>query len=198
MNAEKYTCMMFMSLSSVVTSFGFLGIFLYMQPHAYDHFKAMMRCTSYTESINQDKDNEEEVDAGMTGDETERKIPKSKQDGNKSRSPNPNRDSHHHSNMRKSLKVATNVERDSLMIDRDSLHFSFYDLRTDEELMDWMEDEFSITDDSIFAPSCGNISLQTIKNPVYKEDQHVTNHVYQEDIEYADNIDFHEGPRKDC
>jgi hypothetical protein len=209
MTAEKYASMIFMSFSSVFTSFSFLAVFLFLQPHAYDHFKALMRCQTFEDPTLSIPESQETASSNVDTEETESVST------NKSFTSRPSslradasttavvsssttlrdsqtqkhysiRDSridHHYSvresvrihnnGIRKSLKVAVTIERETFSIPRDTIQYSFYDLRTDEELMEWIDDEFAVADDSIFASnfSGSGISMQDMLNPIHQHER---------------------------
>lgn len=46
-SADKYACLLFLTIITPIVSLGYLIIFLVMQPNAYEHFVALMTCRDF-------------------------------------------------------------------------------------------------------------------------------------------------------
>lgn len=153
MTIDKIFCLMILGLTAGSISVAYLLIFLFMQPHAYDHFLALLRCQTHieikTESETENTADEETVVENVAA--------------------------RHQTSQKNSIStiattrktVVSSGRQSEYQINRESFRFSFQDLRTDDEIMGIIEAELDLDGlESMFAPSSNaSISMQPLGTP---------------------------------
>jgi hypothetical protein len=154
----KMICVIFISLAAVSTSVSYLCIFLLMQPTAYDHFKALIFCKDHSSSSARNFNYYVEDTIHGARIQGEQKKAMSRSGHNVEDDPH--------------TVITTSTQPPSstpvVVEQRESILFSFQDLRTDEELFHIIDKEFIERGVSMFTPtaSVDGMSLQVFNNPI--------------------------------
>jgi hypothetical protein len=168
MTTDKFIAMMFISLAAVVVSVSYFTIFLIMQPTAYAHFLALIHCKAYERSHHHAADDNNNDDDTLQDDEY---ITDNRVDQQGTAKKNDVIDTT--TGASRMSQSAWQARTSQLPQDRESMmRYSFQDLRTDEELLHIIDEEFIAHGVSMFttsvddSPSTAIISLQMIGNPI--------------------------------
>lgn len=142
MTIDKIVCLMILGLTAGSISVAYLIIFIFMQPKAYDHFLALLRCQTYIESEEDSKTaQEEEIREDSVSQKAQQKV-------------NPT--------VTTRKTVASSGRQSEMQLHRESFRFSFQDLRTDDEIMSIIEAELDLDGmESMFAPQ-SSITMQPL------------------------------------